>query len=167
MKASEIEELVRKYYAAETSLAEEKMLSDLFLSGDYPEEYWAEAMQFRYFEESRKEESPPPKFLAHMDKFIAAEEAAELRKKNRKRKAILAGVFAIGFLVTGAFFSVRHYKPNEQTAELKDPQEMYRQTQKFLLIFSGKYSTGIDKTVTLGTNYESAGGSVQTSSNDE
>ena len=84
MNSTEIEELVRKYYKAETSLAEEKMLSDLFLSGDYPEEYWAEAMQFRFFEESRKEVLPPPAFLAHMEKLFAAEKGKENDQNNEK-----------------------------------------------------------------------------------
>ncbi len=82
MNSNEIDELVRKYYAGSTSLAEEKMLSDLFLSGDYPPEYEPEAMLFRFIAESRKNKIPPPEFLAHMERVFAGEKGKENTPNN-------------------------------------------------------------------------------------
>ena len=145
MNTLEIDELVRKYYDGVSTLAEERMLSELFLSGDYPPEYETEAMQFRFLDEARRRQTFAPGFESHMEKLFAAEKVKENAQKMQRRRAILVSVFAVFIIVTSAIFTIRQYTIKEQLATQKEEKELYVETQKALLLLSGKYNTGLDK----------------------
>jgi hypothetical protein len=59
MKVNEIERLLKKYLAGETSLTEEKQLTDFFCQGEVPTHLWGYAAQFRFFAEEKEREIPP------------------------------------------------------------------------------------------------------------
>jgi hypothetical protein len=56
MNIKEIEELLEKYYEGETTLAEEKILRDFFISGNVPSELSVHKSQFLYFAEASVDE---------------------------------------------------------------------------------------------------------------
>ena len=55
MDSKHIEELLNKYWQAETSLEEEQLLRQYFSSDDVPEHLRETALLFRYYEDQKKE----------------------------------------------------------------------------------------------------------------
>lgn len=162
MKTAALKELVRRYNEGTTTADEEETLRGLFLSGSYPPEFEAEAMQFRFYAEAEKEGLPGPEFRARMEQVFAEDSTARTYPRIVRFRMVLTAAAAVMLILVGTFFTVRYHSMQKQAAEKLAAEELYRDTRQALLFLSGKYNTGIDNVLSL-RKFSSASGSGQAS----
>lgn len=130
MNLKQIKELLQKYYAGETSLEEEKLLVDYFEKGSNSEYLKAEQIQFRFYQNARKEST---------DKIY------QINTKPNRPKVIslnpilktIAGIAAIVVLIfSGVYFL------NQEQSEDEASRLAYLKTKKALLLVSTKLNKG-------------------------
>ncbi len=106
MKVNDIERLLKKYLAGETSLAEEKQLTDFFCQAEVPAHLRGYEAQFRFFAEEKAREIPPElreeQLFGKIDftkKVIAAAPTRKTLSTEFRRGFSMAA--SIGFLIVG------------------------------------------------------------------
>lgn len=144
MKTDHIKQLVHKFYLGETSLAEEKILSDFFCRDMVPDEFLPDKKLFLALNENPinipQEESEKIKML--IDSF-----KPESPKKTKKMPIIYwtVGVAASFALI----FGVTRFQ-NQQTRDVfftdtyTNPDDAYRATMDALQLFSQNFSKGAE-----------------------
>jgi hypothetical protein len=131
-KIQYIEELVEKYYDAETTLEEEEELRDFFTNEEVPTHLLYEKAQFSYY---RKEES--------VIKEIVFEAPKEQKIKIGRSKLFnfLNYAAAAVIMISAGWFSNDKYQDH-----LKEQHEIeiaYEDTQKALAFLSSNFNVGI------------------------
>ena len=104
MNSTEINVLLGKFFEGETSLAEEKQLSELFTSGDYPPEFESEAIIFQYSDWEVRERKRNPEFEKQLQEIIKSI-PDPLRKRKIRRVSWLAAASVL--LLAGLVFTFR------------------------------------------------------------
>ena len=137
MKSEEIRTLLEKYYRGETSLKEEKMLRDQFLSGDYPPEFSVEAGPFLCFAKAAKEWVPDPELDREIQKILHALPAS-VAWRRKKRIPWLVAVSVI--MLAGLVFTMR------ETVSKIEAREKYAQTFENMEETMGKLNTRFAQT---------------------
>jgi hypothetical protein len=138
-----IEELLDKYYNGETTLEEEKILTDFFRTGNVPAHLKHEKMLFGVYETSSLEVPDvltDEQIMAGIANRKRTIPALHFRSRIKILSAIAAGVLLVlglTFFLKTDFFST---KKNYGTYD--DPQIAYAQTKKALMLISGKLSKG-------------------------
>jgi hypothetical protein len=151
MNIKEIEELLGKYYDGETSLAEERILKDFFLSGDVPVELAVYKSQFLYFAEASGDEINDQK--PEKEVFAERTETPVVPiHARRNRLYYISGIAATGLLLIGLIFTfhddiVNRPKLNVSTT---DPKLVFSQTRDILALVSVNFNKGMDKMQYLG-----------------
>ena len=140
MDLKQIEELLDKYYNAETTLEEERQLSQFFDEGDVPDSLKDEQVKFRFF-------------ASALNDGIDAEPDIHLPEDvNTKSRPfpvykVASGLAAGVLLVVGMnlYFRTNTSTTHPNAKEIKDPQLAYAQTKHALLLISGKLNKGNDQ----------------------
>ncbi|PXV61040.1 hypothetical protein CLV62_12739 [Dysgonomonas alginatilytica] len=156
MDIKDIKSLLHSFYEGETSKEEEKILSDFFETESIPEEMENERRIFRKLYSAQENNAPAHlegKLNTLIDNLAAKEEShktshvalptGHLSKPVRWAMSIAAGILII--LSAGIF---AHFENNRNKNEMlvdtySNPEEAYLETQKTLLLVSGKLNKGI------------------------
>jgi hypothetical protein len=151
MNIKEIEELLEKYYEGETSLDEEKILKDFFLSGNVPTELVAHANQFLYFAEASGDEMTDQ----DLERKVFGEGVdipVVSMHSRRNRFYYLSGIAATVLLLIGLIFTFRESiinKPKENLSKM-DSELAFSQTHDILALVSVNFNKGMDKMEYIG-----------------
>src|SRR5277367_2792855 len=133
MDSKQIEQLLEKYWNAETSLEEEQELHRFFQGEDVPENLKETATLFRYFE-SEKSRSLHENFNATVTKQIKQRQGGKVVSMTNwfQVARVAAGVAVIVVAVYMIGHEVRKSSPNEVTDTESDPKLAFEQTKKAL-----------------------------------
>jgi hypothetical protein len=134
MELREIEQLLDKYFDAETTVAEEKALKEYFASANVAPHLEQYRPMFGYFasqQEQHFEKTLPLKKQYSPGKWLSV--AASL--------VLMCGLLA-WFLNTNP--PATQHNQKEELGTYDDPEEAFRETQKALSLVSSKVNKGIN-----------------------
>jgi hypothetical protein len=138
MDSKRIEQLLEKYWNAETSLEEEQELHQFFQGNDIPENLKETAGLFRYFE-TEKTRTLNENFDAavtkqitqrHSGKFVSMTNWFQIARVAAGIVVMVAAIYLIGHEVR---------KPNEMVDTESDPKLAFEQTKKALMMISNNF----------------------------
>ncbi len=139
MDSNIIEQLLEKYWMAETSLEEEQQLRDFFQSKDVPESMKATAEMFRFFD-SEKNKSLNENFESTVTKQLRQRQGGKVISMSFTNIArIAAGILVV--VAAGYFIrqEVRKSYPQELQDTYSDPQMAFEETKKALMMISNSF----------------------------
>jgi hypothetical protein len=151
MNIKEIEKLLEKYYEGETTLAEERLLKDFFLSGNVPMELSVHKSQFIYFKEASGDEITDLELDEKVfDKTVNIPVFPLLSGRNRFY--YITGIAATVLLLIGLVFTFNEDVFNRKQVKVStaDKELMFTETQDILAFVSVKFNRGIDKMEYIG-----------------
>ncbi len=139
-----IEELLAKYYRAETSIAEENTLSAFFQAGDFPDHLSADARLFGYYT-NKKENSLSGEMEAKLDRMIDGSKPRKLTLGMGLKYYWISGAAAVILILLGIFVDKKilenpAFEVRQDTYE--DPYLAYIEAKKVLYLVSEKLNTG-------------------------
>ena len=122
MRSDQIRSLLDKYHRGKTSLKEEKLLREQFLSGDYPPEFSVDAELFLCFAKRAKEWVPNPELDREVEELLRSlPSSIAWRHKRRVPWLVTATILLTG----GLLFSMSHFYLNfKEAARLKEAKIM-------------------------------------------
>lgn len=130
MALDRIENLLEKYFKAETSIAEEKELKDYFSSSDVAQHLEQYKPLFGYAVQAKQEQF-----------------TATIPLKTKKRKSVVwlsVAASATVFLGVGLFtLNTYNQSQPQDLGVIDDPEVAYRETQKALAMISESVNAGI------------------------
>src|SRR5579859_7007753 len=140
MDSKRIEQLLEKYWNAETSLEEEQELRRFFNGEDVPGNLKETAALFRYFE-SEKSRSLGENFDAAVTKQIRQRQGGKMISMTNwfQVARVAAGVAVVVAAVYLIGHEVRKSSPNEITDTESDPKLAFEETKKALLMISKNF----------------------------
>jgi hypothetical protein len=140
MDSKRIEQLLEKYWNAETSLEEEQELHRLFQGRDVPENLKETAALFRYFAEERSR-SLNENFDADVTKKIRQRQGTKTVSMTNwfQMARVAAGVAVVVAAIYLIGHEVRKSSPNEITDTESDPKLAFEQTKKALMMISKNF----------------------------
>jgi hypothetical protein len=151
MNIKEIKELLARYYEGETSLVEEKVLKDFFLSGNVPMELTDHKSQFLYFSLASGEEISD--YEPGEEVFAEKMEIPVVPLHSRRNRFLyISGIAATVLLLIGLVFTFREdvvNKPKMNNTNT-DPELVFTQTRDILALVSVNFNKGINKMQYLG-----------------
>jgi hypothetical protein len=151
MSIKEIEKLLDKYYEGETSLDEEKILKDFFLSGNVPVELAAYSNQFLYFAEASHDEMNEQDLEKKVFGEVVEIPVVSIHSR-RNRFYYISGIAATVLLFIGLVFTFRESvinRPKENVSKT-DSELAFSQTHDILALVSVNLNKGIDKMQYIG-----------------
>ena len=130
MALDRIENLLEKYFEAETSIAEEKELKEYFASSDVAPPLEQYKPIFGYVVQAKQEQ------------FTAT---IPLKTKKRKSVVWLSVAASIAVLLGVSLFTFNHYNQpkSNDLGTYDDPEVAFRETQKALAMISEHVNKGI------------------------
>ncbi len=130
MALDRIEQLIEKYFEAETSIAEEKELKDYFSSSDVAQHLEQYKPIFGYAIQAKQEQ------------FTAT---IPLKTKKRKSVVWLSVAASVAVLLGVAVFTFNQESQQEyqDLGTIDDPEVAFRETQKALAMISESVNKGI------------------------
>ncbi|MGV3697487.1 hypothetical protein [Flavobacterium sp.] len=130
MALDRIEQLIEKYFEAETSIAEEKELKDYFSSSDVAQHLEQYKPIFGYVIQAKQEQ------------FTAT---IPLKTKKRKSVVWLSVAASVAVLLGVAVFTFNQESQQEyqDLGTIDDPEVAFRETQKALAMISESVNKGI------------------------
>jgi hypothetical protein len=140
MDSERIEQLLEKYWNAETSLEEEQELHQFFQGNDVPEKLKETATLFRYFE-TEKSRTLNENFDASVTKQIKQRRGGKVVSMTNwfQIARVAAGVAVIVAAVYLIGHEVRKSSPHEMADTESDPKLAFEQTKKALLMISKNF----------------------------
>jgi len=146
MNIKEIEKLLEKYYEGETSLGEEKMLKDFFLSGNVPMELSSQKNQFLYYAEASRDEISDKELEEKI--FTERLEIPVVPLHTRRNSFYYTiGIAATVLLLIGLIFTFREDVVNkpEMNDTITDSELVFNQTRDILAVVSVNFNKGMEK----------------------
>lgn len=143
MNLQKIEKLIFKYEQGDTSLKEEKVLTDFFRNEEIPYQLRSYKDLFFFMDAAKNEELADEDFD---DKVLAAIADAKPTSLNHSKRIKLYTAFAIAASVAiliGLYFQFGQMTQVQDTYD--DPLLAYAETKKILLKVSGNLNTGVDE----------------------
>jgi 7-cyano-7-deazaguanine synthase in queuosine biosynthesis len=137
MELDRIEQLLEKYFDAETSIAEENELRDYFSSPDVAQHLEQYQSMFTFFTNAKEETSAGLKPL-------------QSKKRNVAWLSLAASVVVL--LGIGTFTFLNQEK---DLGTYDNPEVAFRETQKALQLLSGNVNKGVESVQYVGA-YETA-----------
>lgn len=147
MNLQKIEKLIAKYEQGDTSLEEEKILTDFFQNEKVPYQLRSYKDLFDFMESSKAEELVNPDFD---DKILAAISEIQPGSKYSSRKIKLYSAIAIAasiVILIGLYFQFGQMNQVQDTYD--DPLLAYAETKKILMKVSGNLNAGVDELKTV------------------
>jgi len=140
MDSKRIEQLLEKYWNAETSLEEEQELHQFFQGNDVPENLKETAVLFRYFE-TEKTRTLNENFDATVTKQIKQRHGGKIVSMTNwfQMVRVAAGIIVVVAAVYLIGHEVRKSSPNEITDTESDPKLAFEQTKKALMMISKNF----------------------------
>ncbi len=130
MELDRIEQLLEKYFEAQTSIAEEKELKEYFSSSDVAQHLERYKPLFGYTIQARQEQF-----------------SAILPLKTNKRKSVIwiSAAASVIVLLGVSLFTYNHYNQpkSNDLGTFDDPEIAYKETQKALAMISEHVNIGI------------------------
>jgi hypothetical protein len=153
MEARQAEVLLEKYWAGDSSLAEEQQLRDWFRHGRVPEAFEADKEYFLHILEESNEEPLGQDFDDRIMDLID-----ERQQSSWSRRFLNVGlrIAAVLVLTAGAFGLIQQFSSSTPTSltgsviEVEDPDEAFERTQDALLLISEKLGKGQSEASRLG-----------------
>lgn len=137
MELYNIEELLEKYFQGETSIAEEKELTNYFSSPNVAQHLEHYKPMFGYFSLAKQETS------SQNTAFIPENEPIGLKRIWWSVAASVAVLLGVGMYVYNNTATTTSVATNE-LGTYDSPEEAFRETQKALALLSGHVNTGIE-----------------------
>ena len=147
MDYRDIEKLLDKYWACETSLEEEDLLKDFFQQDDIPGHLLPYASMFRYYSDLRIK-STSEEFDQNLLEKIKKKEKALLKHRYLPTlyKVAAAVLLVLSFmLIHERYTQVRKEAVSYAKDTFKDPQAALDQTKRILLMVSEKMNKGTEQ----------------------
>lgn len=140
MKESDyIEELLERYYDAQTSEAEEQRLKDFFFNEEVPSHLQAEKEMFLQLQASDVPEGLRERLEQSVDQW-ELQERRTLKKHRSVRLQWIGGIAASFLLLFGAGWYLQD-SPRKDTCAT--PEEAYAEAQRALVMFSTALNKGM------------------------
>ena len=139
MDSKHIEELLQKYWNAETSLEEEQQLREFFNRDDVPQSLKETASLFRYFEMQKKVGVDDSSFSNNLKKKLKPE-GKVISISMMQLARIAAGLVVV---IAATFFirqEVRKAYPDEPEDTYTDPKVAFEETKKALMMISKSFN---------------------------
>lgn len=143
MNLQKIEELIAKYEQGDTSLEEEKILTDFFRDESVPYHLRTYKDMFGFMDSSKQEELQDIDFD---EKVLAAISNVEFEPKSRPKRIKLYSALAVAasiVILIGLYFQFGQMNQVQDTYE--DPLLAYAETKKILMKVSGNLNSGVDE----------------------
>jgi hypothetical protein len=140
MDSKHIEELLEKYWNAETTLEQEQELRAFFQSNNVPENLSEAAMLFRYFE-TEKSKKLNENFDADVTKKLKQRQGGKIVPMTNwfRIARVAAGIVVVVAAVYLVGQEVRKRNPNEVADTESDPKLAFEETKKALLMISKNF----------------------------
>jgi len=139
MDYKHIEDLLQKYWNAETSLQEEQELKLFFSNETVPEHLKEAANLFRYFEMQKNVRMQDDAFDRNLKQKIKPQ-GKSISMSFPQVARIAAGLFVV---IAATFFihqEVQKAYPDEQEDTYNDPQVAFEETKKALMMISKSFN---------------------------
>lgn len=159
MDTNNIKQLLERFYQGETSLEEEKMLTDFFLRDDVPDEFLTDKKLFHALNDHSVEvpRDSAQAIESLIDSF-ETESASDKKAKTLHIKYWAIGVAASLALIVGLSLFQKS-QPTEQTLftdTYKNSDEAYLATINALQLFSDNFSKGTESVEKANNHLEKA-----------
>lgn len=147
MNTSEIEALLEKYYAGDTSLQEEKFLREYFLNSDVPDSLKSHKQIFSlFFRESRQEISNPDfdqKLSSLLGESVVNTPVIKMHP-HKNRFLFITSIAASILILIGLFFTLSEDFLKKDTIYISASHDMaYAEANEALLIVSSNFNAGL------------------------
>lgn len=139
MDSEKIDDLLKRYWSCETTVAEEQQLQAYFSEGKFPEHLQDTASLFRYFGEHRKKSIPDASFDSTLKKKLRGRGKAATLVFNTMR--IAAGIVVLLVAVWLVRTELRKSSPAEMADTYDDPKLAFEETKKALMMISKSFGT--------------------------
>ena len=139
MDSKKIEELLQRYWDAETSLEEEQQLHEYFRNEPVPEQWKETAALFHYFEQ-QKNKGVNPQF----EKGVIAQLNKPKGRVTNLVQTSLKIAAGVAVLIAAIFFVRQEIQKSDAVAmedTFNDPQQALEETKKALLMISKGFGT--------------------------
>ncbi len=163
MDSKKIEALLEKYWSCETSLEEEQILKEYFLSKDVDEEFSDSSVLFQYYTEEKNKQAEPILSDKNIMDLVQSKTDKRVARETKKGNqhylpgfgmlSKIAAVLVIGISIT--FYMYREQVKEEavasilQTDTYEDTQKAYEETMKALALISRQLNAGKEQTMKL------------------
>ena len=141
MDSKRIDELLEKYWNAETSLEEEQQLRAYFTGSNTPDHLKETASLFRYFESNKKKSLNDVSFDGKIISHVSTPKRSKVIKLVYNAMRIAAG---IAVLVVATWFvrdEIRKSTPQALVDTYDDPKMAFEETKKALQMISKGFGT--------------------------
>jgi hypothetical protein len=162
MDSKKIKALLEKYWSCDTSLEEEQLLKDYFLSKETDENFSDSAILFQYYDQEKKKQAEDILSDKEILDLVQKSESDRVTIKETDKKdrhylpwygtmSKIAAVLVVGLIVT--FFVYRDQIKEDtvatilQTDTYEDTQKAYEETMKALALISKQLNAGRQQTM--------------------
>jgi hypothetical protein len=146
MNLTEVEQLLEKYYNAETTLSEEKVLQKYFNEADVPDHLLHHKEQFIYYYRASNLDSPDNEWKEKLDNKIKEINTFSVNGRKRKLYNVFTGIAASILILVAVYFQFFVHNDNlKYSAEntYEDPEKAYQEAKNTLLMVSEKLNSGV------------------------
>ena len=135
MELNKIELLLDKYFEGQTSIAEEKELTNYFSASDVAQHLEQYKPLFGYFEQAKAQKLAPE---------ISLNITQKEKKGNKNWIVVAASVVVLAGLSTFIYNTNRVTKVNQDLGSFNNPEIAFKETQKALQLLSQNVNVGIE-----------------------
>ncbi len=147
MNIKEIEDLLEKYDAGDTSLQEEKLLREYFLNSDVPDHLKSHKQMFSLFVRESRQEISNPDFDQKITSLLSESmvNTPVIKMHHHKSRFIFITSIAASILILiGLFFTLSEDFLKKDTIYISASQEMaYNEANEALMIISSNLNAGL------------------------
>ena len=148
MEQKDLNELLRRFYKAESSLEEEEFLRIYFMENEVPDgRYVTEKDQFRLYDEVKESNNRDFSFL--LDEIISAGKPIKEYSHTKRYLYQLSGIAAGIILLLGLYVGFNRMNDREvlgfEETFRNNPELAYEETQKILLYISERMNSGFEE----------------------
>jgi hypothetical protein len=140
MDSRELERLLEKYWACETSLEEEQLLRDHFRKTEATDATRDVAAMFAYFDTQRRRDVDDPVFDQRIHN-VAKPGLPMLNRVVRNSLRIAAGIAVLVAAVWLVRTEIRKETPRVMVDTYSDPELAFEETKRALLMISRSFET--------------------------
>lgn len=153
-----IEELLERYYNAQTSEAEEQRLREYFIHEETPPHLQKEKEMFLQLQAAKVPEGLEERLSKQIDQWATQERFVQ--KNPRRRTLQWIGSIAASLLI---FFSIGWYfhAPQPRKDTCATPEEAYIHTEKALMMFAQALNKGVKQMEVIQENTEKVERNIQ------
>jgi uncharacterized protein HemX len=142
MELHKIETLLEKYFDGQTSITDEKQLTNYFLSSDVAQHLEQYKPLFNYFSQAKQQK-------------LEREIPLETKTRNLAWLSIAASVAVLLGVGSFLYFNNREAKLDQDLGTYDNPEIAFQETQKALQLLSQNVNVGIES-VSYITEYENS-----------